>query len=542
MRRRTLLKAGALAGGASVGAGLLGSGQADAQLVLPDGIPLDLLVRPSPPTEPFLAPLQIMPVAQPVDPAKWDPQPDPSRHQRYEEFPPVKFYEIHERAFLHQYHPQLKPTPSFGYNASIPGYTFHARYGEPVLVRRFNDLPLDHVGFGLPSTTMHLHNFHTATESDGFPMDYIDPGEHWDHHYAMFPSGFDPLQKLTTLWYHDHRMDFTAANVYAGFSGFFMIFNDQDTGDENDPSPSAWRLPSGPYDVPLMLHDVLFNEAGEAVFDIFNTDGILGDKFTVNRIVQPYFQVEPRKYRFRIVNGGPSRFYRFFLSSGKKFTVITNDGNLLPEPLEQESIAMSVGQRFDVIIDFSDHKPGDKIILQNRLQQFFGRGPTGKLVDPGDAVMRFDVIPSKGPDNSRIPEKLLALPAIDLSEVVNERLFTFGYQGGHWTINGQVADMMVPSFEVKKGTAEVWHIRNNGGDWSHPVHIHFEEFQIIEFNGKPIKPGDIRFSRKDVLTLGPSDDVKLFFRFNDFHGRYVMHCHNVVHEDHDMMLRFDVVE
>jgi len=98
--------------------------------------------------------------------------------------------------------------------------------------------------FALPSTTTHLHNFHSASESDGGPEDWIDSGEFWDHHYCNFPSGHDPREKLTTLWYHDHRMDFTAANVYAGLSGFHLYFDEQDTGDENDPSPEAWRLPS----------------------------------------------------------------------------------------------------------------------------------------------------------------------------------------------------------------------------------------------------------------------------------------------------------
>ena len=538
MRRRTVLRLGA----AAAGAGALGGGVANAQLLMPQNLPSDLIARPSPPTTPFIAPLQIMRQAQPIDPAQLDPPPHPAKHQRYDEFPPAKFYVMRERAFLHQYHPELAPTPSFGYDASIPGLTYHARYGEPVFIRRFNELPADHVGFGLPSTTMHLHNMHTASESDGFPLDFIDSGEYWDHHYAMFPAGFDPRERLSTMWYHDHRMDFTAANVYAGFSAFFLAFDDEeDTGDENDPRPTAWRLPSGRFDVPLMLHDVLFNEAGGAVFDIFNINGVLGDKFTVNRIVQPYFNVEPRKYRFRIVNGGPSRFYELYLNTGQPFVVLTNDGNFLPVPLELDALPMSVAERYDVIVDFSRYTPGDKIILRNRLEQYNGAGPSGRRIEPGDDIMRFDVVPATGPDNSRIPDTLRALPPLDLSEVSRERVWKFDYTGAMWTINGEVADMSVASATIKKGATEIWIMRNEGSTWSHPVHVHFEEFQIIEKNGQPIDTNDVLNARKDVLWLGPNDEVKLLFKFRDFEGRYVIHCHNVVHEDLAMMLRWDIV-
>src|SRR5262249_39289519 len=152
--------------------------------------------------------------------------------------------------------------------------------------------------FALPSTTSHLHNAHTASESDGEPQDWIDSGEFWDHHYCNFPSNNNPLEKLTTLWYHDHRLDFTAANWYAGLAGFYLWFDEQDTGNENDPPP-AFGLPSGLYDVPMLLHDVLFDQNGQVVFDPLNTDGILGDKYTVNRIIQPFLRIERRKYRFR---------------------------------------------------------------------------------------------------------------------------------------------------------------------------------------------------------------------------------------------------
>jgi FtsP/CotA-like multicopper oxidase with cupredoxin domain len=578
IRRRDVLKLGLAAGGS----GLLAARSARAAdpkellkfLCPPDGEPPDL-ATPSPAVRPFMAPLFVPPVKQPVE--RLDPPPDPRAHQRYEEFPPKKLYEIHEQELTNWvYHPDPPyggGSLSWGLDGSTPGPTYHARYGEPILVRRFNDLPpvgVSQVSFALPSTTSHLHNGHTASESDGQPQDWIDTGEFWDHHYANFPSNFDPREKLTTLWYHDHRLDFTAANVYAGLDGFYCLFDEQDSGDENDPNPEAWRLPSGPYDVPLILHDIMFDEAGQVRWNPFNTDGILGDRYTVNRRIQPFFQVERRKYRFRILNGGPSRFYQLFLSSGRPFVVITGDGNVLPRPIEAESIFLSVAQRVDVILDFSQYKVGDTVELVNRLQQLNGKGPSGRMLDPGDPLLQFRVVASTGPDPSRIPDRLRELPRIEPGEIRRERIWEFDYDGGLWTVNGKVFDPNRIDAGIEQGTAEVWIFRNAGNTWSHPIHSHFTEFLILEVNGIPFErdwiqdwyEGEETFvpyldtpaarrrpikrfmggQRRDVATLLPGDEVKVVMRWTDFLGKYVMHCHNVVHEDHSMMVRWDIVE
>ncbi len=259
VKRRDVLKLGL----AAAGSGLIGAQGAKAQspellkyLCPPDGTTPDLVTRPSPPSRPFVAPLNVMPLKEPV--AKLDPPPNPQAHQRYAEFLPKKFYEIRETEFRWVYHPDAPYNVgswSWGFDGITPGPTYHARYGEPILARRFNTLPKvgqSKVTFALPRTTTHLHNGHTASESDGYPMDFIQAGEYWDHHYCNFPSGFDNREKLTTLWYHDHMMDFTAANVYAGLNGFYLLFDENDSGNENDPNPKAWRLPSGKYDVPFV--------------------------------------------------------------------------------------------------------------------------------------------------------------------------------------------------------------------------------------------------------------------------------------------------
>lgn len=597
MKRRQLLKLGLAAAATQVFKPQSLAAQQRKEMLkflcTPDGLP-PLQSTPSPRVTPFRATLFVPPIKQPVP--HLSPPPDPRAHQRYEEYPPKKFYEIHEQEFLWHYHPDPpydKGSWSWGWDGSTPGPTYHARYGEPVLVRIFNDLPplgFANVTFGLPSTTTHLHNAHTAAESDGFPTDFIDSGEFWDHHYANFPMGHDDKEKLTTLWYHDHRMDFTAANVYAGLDGFYCLFDDQDSNDENDKRPGAFRLPSGKYDIPLILQDVLFDQQGQVIFNRLNTNGMLGDQYTVNRIIQPRFEVERRKYRFRILNGGPSRFYRIGLNAsanGDKvipFIVITGDGNFLPEPLCTENIYLSVAQRVDVIVDFSGYQPGAQIFLQNWLEQTQGQGPSGRLLPRPDNMLRFDVVDKKPVDNSRIPDKLRDLPPVDYKEVSRRRLWQFDYRGGQWTINGRTAspDMCRIDAEIQEGTAEIWTIRNEGKNWSHPIHSHFTEFLLLEVNGEKIKLAEIQTSvqgeprrtelvpltalsarvqsvagefrctgkpvlnfmggnRRDVATLLPNDELVVFMRWKDFHGRYVMHCHNVVHEDHAMMIRWDIV-
>jgi FtsP/CotA-like multicopper oxidase with cupredoxin domain len=603
MKRRELLKAGLVAGAS----GLLGSGRGRAQqssildyLCSPDNLQPDWAF-PSPKSTPFAMELFVPPVKMTV--AKLDPPPDPKAHQLWDQYPPKKLYEIHEQEFQWRYHtdpPYDAGSWGWGFDGTTPGPTYHARYGEPMLVRRHNSLPpvgSSKVTFALPSTTSHLHNAHTASESDGYPMNSIRSSEYWDHHYCCFPSNHLNTEKLATLWYHDHMMDFTAANVYAGLAGFFLFFDNQDSGNENDPNSGAWCLPSGKYDVPLLLHDVRFDTNGQVVFDKFNTDGILGDKYTVNRRIQPYLQVERRKYRFRILNGGPSRFYQLFLKSKDRdvhFIVCTGDGNFLTQPLAAESLYLSVAQRTDVIIDFSQFEAGDHLYLQNRLLQTNGKGPTTRMMDPSpeESVMRFDVIGDKVPDPSRIPEQFRPLPPVELDKVRKHRTFEFDYVGGLWTINGKVFDMNKPVARIEQGSSEIWTLRNQGKNWSHPIHSHFTEYILLQVNGVPLVPvsekaitgqgegevpkgpqnypdvivtdrqdqhreyeraEDVALAthhpakvfmggrRRDIATLNPSDELVVYMKWTDFLGKYVMHCHNVVHEDHAMMIRWDIV-
>jgi FtsP/CotA-like multicopper oxidase with cupredoxin domain len=491
----------------------------------------------------------------------------PSLYPQKFPFPAPRLYEIFQKAAQVSVSPDLPIQTLWTFDGVSPGPTYYARYGEPMLVRNFNDLPFvgQNGGFGLPSVSTHLHNGHTPSESDGFPCDYFERGQFYDQYYPNAYAGFssthtpggDVNEALSTLWYHDHRIDFTSQNIYKGLAGFFLLFNDSDTGNER----TGFRLPGVPdpsdpyapiqFDVPLMLADRVFDEdTGELLFDLFNLDGILGDTFLVNGKVQPFFEVEPRRYRFRVLNTGPSRFYNLFLTdkganTSIPFFVVANDGNLLPQPVLVRDISLGVAERMDVVVDFTS-QAGKTLYFENRLEQKDGRGPTGDTLPAGagDFVMQFRVRGQRTvEDASANPstQRFYSLPDRTLAPRVT-RSFRFDRRNGQWAVNNILmgSDCSDVRFRVKQGPPEIWQIQNNSGGWMHPIHVHFEEFQILTRNG--VAPPSVERSRKDVMRLGHNESIRAFLRFRDFTGRYPMHCHNVVHEDHAMMLRFDVDE
>ena len=540
---------------------------------------------PPPRTTPFVVPLTVYTAKQPV--SSLIPLPTQKANvtkgecgrpeaQRLADWPPQKFYSLNVMQALHSFHPELPTQNIWGYDGLFPGPTFVAKYGEPIVVRVINNLPRYAVGYGSPEISTHLHNLHCGSESDGFATDYYSatsfgptltaPGGYKDHNYPNCYPGYDdpryhdsegdPREALGTLWYHDHRVDFTAPNVYRGLTGFYLLFDHVDSGNEIDPNPSALRLPSGvgKYDIPLVFHDKFFDSSGYMTLDPFATKGILGNKFCVNGKIQPFFKVERRKYRFRLLDGGPSRFYEFYITdangTNQNFAYIANDGNLLPKPLTLNKVALSPAERGDIVVDFSSYPLGSKLYIVNRLIQIDGRGPedalinlrdaNGALINAGIQLMRFDVDSNPPtPDLSQVPAMLRKLPPIDLTEVKVNRRFEFDKENEVWTVNGRIFDALNPTVKVKRGTAEIWTLKGKGS-WHHPVHIHFEEGRILSRNGHPPPPHES--GRKDVYVLHPNEEVRVFIRFRDFLGKYMMHCHNTVHEDHAMMIRWDIVE
>ena len=532
-------------------------------------------------TTPFVVPLTVYTAKTPVSGLSPPPTQEANinggecgrpSHQRETEFPSQKYYVMRTKEAWHSFHPELPIQKIWGYDGKLPGPTFVERYGVPITVRIYNDLPANAIGFGSPEISTHLHNLHSGSESDGFTSDYYSAtkcgstmtgvGAYKDHHYPNIYAGYDdpryaatkgdPREALGTLWYHDHRLDFTGPNVYKGLTGFYLLFDDIDSGNELDTNPKALRLPSGvgKYDIPLVFQDKFFDSSGYLAYDQFNVDGILGNKFCVNGKVQPKFSVERRKYRFRLLDGGPSRVYEFYLTDASganlSFTHISNDGNLFPAPLTTQKVMLGAAERGDIIIDFAQYPIGTKLYITNRMIQTNGRGPdnglrdaNGLLLTAGTQLLRFDIDRDPPvPDQSRVPALLRELPPIDLNEVVTTRNFTFGLSNGGWTVNGKLFDVNVATAKPKRGTAEIWVLKGTG-QWHHPIHIHFEEGRILSRNGQPPEPHEA--GRKDVYLLQPNEEVRVFMRFRDFEGKYMMHCHNLIHEDHAMMIRWDIV-
>jgi FtsP/CotA-like multicopper oxidase with cupredoxin domain len=609
--RRGVLKVGVLAGGSAFVRTESSSAQ---ETCLAGGC------RPgcSPPTEPFVDPLPLAPILPQralSDPGfAIPPNQQPSRHpqdartephQFRERFPPRQFFISRMRPNPnHRFtqHPgnlsRIPPQLVWGFNLGgadpgdvglFPGPTIVSRYGTPILVRRFNELAPDSTGFGRTEVSTHFHNFHSGPDSDGGPCDpvhtrFFGIGKFYDYFYTMARAGFDTpefratdgdiRETLATMWYHDHRVDHTAENVYKGLAGFHIVFNEFDTGNEE----TGFRLPTFPqFDIPLAIQDKQFTPEGELCFDLFNLDGFLGDKLTVNGCIQPFLEVLKRRYRLRILNGSTARFLQLFLtnpdnpSQSIPFWQIANDGNMLPRPLELTSMRLSNAERGDVIVDFK--KIWDRfghptrLWLENRLRQDNGRGPEDELFPPGNpanGAMEFRLV---GPDNPRDasfdPEPVafpnvpcspddcvfapICLPPLPTDDAASPRdrirltrFFRFERGNGQWQINGELMDCTRFRFTVQRNTAERWILRNNSGGWQHPIHIHLEHFRPIRRNDRRIRCGNVDFSRKDTVRLGENEEIEIVMRFRDFRGGYPMHCHNTTHEDHQMMLLWQV--
>ncbi|MFI5325005.1 MAG: multicopper oxidase family protein [Candidatus Rokuibacteriota bacterium] len=557
---------------------ILTSRKTDAQVVIP----------PSPPTTPWVE--ELPRAITPLPTASLTPTPQLSAntgageigrpdHQRYPELTAPdksKTPETYEMRAKENpswvFNPAYPAQPIWGFSgqtgdATTPGPTIFAHYGQSLICRIYNDLPANHVGFGTPEISTHLHNLHTPSESDGFPGDFYSatkagptlaaPGVFQDHFYPNVFAGLDsfggigdPREALGTLWYHDHTMDFTAPNLVKGMAGFYLLFDQLDSGDEHDPNPAALRLPSHPYDYPLVLQDKRFAANGTLTFDQFAPEGILGDKITVNGKIEPVLRVERRKYRFRFLNAGATRFYEIYLQNKGATTVYTytyiaNDGNLLPAPLlNQFKFRLGVAERGDIVVDFARFPIGTELYFVNELLQTDTRGP-GNVKAPGTRMLKLIVDRNPAaPDASRVPSVLRPLPDIPTSFTgVPVRRWEFARSGGMWTVNGQLFNVNVVRAAIPKGSAEIWELANPDNGWQHPVHIHFEEGRILSKTAGGVSipiPAHER-GRKDVYVLGKGETVQVYLRFRDFTGKYPMHCHNLTHEDHAMMIRWDIV-
>src|SRR3954470_1115524 len=518
---------------------------------------------------------------------------------------------------FHPHWPTQNPTSVWTFNGTIPPKLVQARYGEPLLFRHHNGLSPDvtqNGGFGRHTISTHEHNGHHGAENDGFTGAFFFPNQYYDYHwpvvlaghYTYQQSAFDAMmactpndrgttdpvpgdwrETMSTHWFHDHMFSFTAQNVYKGNAAMFNIYSGLDRGNEAIADGVNLRLPSGTakgwgnleYDVNLMLADKAFDQDGQLFFDLFQFDGFVGDTMTVNLVENPYFEVERRKYRFRILNASVSRFFKIALAnaSGQPQLIqqIANDGNLLPTPVYLGALdEMGIAERYDIVIDFSAYQQGDKLHLVNladhsNLGALTGTRPMRLLTlsealsgtSPDPCVGRFlefrvGALPAE-PDQSVVPFQLITSPDLSGIPVSRERTFVFGRDGiqtgtspntafvGPWGIatdGGQSfdADYGRVSAAPKFGSREIWHLVNDGGGWDHPIHIHFEERQILARGGSPNNVSNAERGRKDVYRLHPKGSVTLTMQFLDWGGMYMEHCHNTMHEDNAMLLRWEI--
>jgi FtsP/CotA-like multicopper oxidase with cupredoxin domain len=548
----------------------------------------------------------------------------------------------------------LPASTIYGFNGTFPGPMINAEYGRPCLIRfrnrlHENPLGLDRQDFGSPdwSFLTHLHNGHTAPESDGNPhyamtrgpknSGYL-PGMWVDNLYLNWPAGNDEREKQSFFWFHDHRMDHTGANVYKGMVGLYPIYdrkNGRDMGDER----RGFRLPGVrrnhpdgsfdvDYDIPLAFYDTRLNDGttihhdihdqeyprarnprthprwwGTTFFKHFPNHGFVGDIFTVNGTAYPVLHVKRRKYRFRFLDASVARIYEFKLMSSTKgpksaaslgytddelqgqyripdgeqcmrFTQIASDGGLLPFPIKRDSFELWPAKRREVVIDFTRYQDGspttkgDVIYLTNVMKMTDGRmwdTSTRDGLDPDYKVpvMKI-VIGDNAPDNSHVPPRLRPLPPLPSnwrSMYDDRKIFEVkrGSAGGEveWLINGQQFEPHVvarslpngagrsPLAQQKKGSYALWEIRNGGGGWVHPFHLHMEEHRTVMRDGRDVSRGpdpghpDDK-SREDLVALDPGESVVIYRGFRDFVGPYVSHCHNLAHEDHAMMFGWSI--
>ena len=330
----------------------------------------------------------------------------------------------------------------------------------------------------------HLHGGVTPSDSDGFVESWFTKDER-QKGPTFTSSTFEyyNAQLPTTLWYHDHTLGITRLNVVAGLEGTYLI------RDQND--AIAPLLPSGKYEIPLMLHDRAFNTDGSIHFTQVGANPDIhpywdpeyfGDVILVNGKAWPNLRVDRHQYRFRIVNGSNARFYNLKLSNGMSFTQIGGDGSYLPAPVTVTEALVAPAERIDILIDFSRVPAGTKIILKNTANQPF---PGGDPVDPATTgqVMRFEVRNTTAVHPRSLPAKLITIPTLVETEGIgNPKLFTLNEQLSDIgepvaaLIDGQHFDADIT--EVPKvGTTEAWYFQNLTED-AHPVHVHLVEFQL----------------------------------------------------------------
>lgn len=477
----------------------------------------------------------------------------PVGHRLSPDHPPLQlpYYKVAMREFEAKLHRDLPATKLWGYGASSPGPVFETRSGEGLLVEWTNELPLkhflpiDHTIHGAEidkpevRAVVHLHGGKTPPESDGYPENWYVPSKPAVFHYPN-------RQDATMLWYHDHALGINRLNVFAGLLGIFFV---------RDEWEDSLKLPRGKYEIPLVIYDRAFDMQGQLNYPVSGDSKspwvpeFSGDAIVINGKIFPYLEVEPRRYRFRILNGSNGRAISLTFNTGQAwfpgFFQIGGDQGLLPSPVSVMRVRLTPAERADVIFDFSDHA-GSEVFLRNDNLN----------------VIQFRVAAAKGErDTSVLPQALRPVRRIAEAEAVKTRSLTLGevddsnkravrmlLNNAHWSMPVTENPLL--------DSVEIWNLINLTGD-DHPIHLHLVRFQIldrrafdtvayratgeIKYMGPALPPAPEEAGWKDTVRADHGMVTRIIIPFEGFAGRYVWHCHNLEHEDNEMMRPFEVV-
>jgi spore coat protein A len=484
----------------------------------------------------FVDPLPIPPIAKP---AGVRPIPGQSSSK-------APYYRVAMQQIERKLHRDLPATRLWSCGGSVPGPTFETRSGEGLLIEWANELPakhflpIDHSLHGAEASNpevrgiVHVHGAKVPPEYDGYPEDWYVPGKSRTYFYPN-------RQDAALLWYHDHTMGINRLNTYAGMFGLFVV---------RDGVEDALNLPKGDYEIPLVIYDRLLRQDGALDYPVSGDAAkpwvpeVFGNVMLANGKAFPYLDVEPRKYRFRVLNGANGRFFNLSLSNEQKFHQIGSDQGLLPAPVELERTMLAPAERADLIVDFTG-RSGEQIVLQS--YPF--------------PIVQFRVGPAKSPDTSSMPSTLRAVPKIAGSTAVRTRPLAIlemktpkGEPMG-MMLNNTPWHMPVTENPVLDST-EIWTFINTTDD-SHPIHLHLVRFQILDrrrfetfiyqttgavrYTGPVVPPDPEEAGWKDTVRAHPKMVTRIIVRFEGYVGRYVWHCHVLEHEDNEMMRPYDVI-
>ena len=484
------------------------------------------------------------------------------------------YYEVTMKEAKQAMHRDMPESTIWGYEGMYPGPTIEVVKGEKVFVKWMNDLPehhlfpIDHTVHGaemeIPDvrTVVHLHGGRTEPGSDGYPDAWFSKRfEKFGSYFQKSVYEYDNRQSARALWYHDHAIGLTRLNIYAGLAGFYLI---------RDRHEQSLNLPNGKYEVPLILQDRSFKVDGSLAYPEQPRDNVsgifpsiipsfFGDSIVVNGKVWPYLEVEPRKYRFRLLNAANARFFRLTLDSGQLFYQIGTDSGFLEQPIGVNSLLLAPAERLDVIIDFTNL--GGKIItLKNDAPTHF---PIGDPVDPDTTgiVMQFRVTkPLSTIDTSAIPAFLGPIKWLAEHTARNERNLQLSEEKDQFGRPFFLLDQKKWDDPITEhplvGTTEIWNFVNTDDD-DHPIHIHLVQFHLLErcsfdvdlykktkqikYTDRPIPPHAGERGWKDTIRCPPGFITRIIIPFFPYTGQYVWHCHMLEHEDYEMMRPYRVL-